>query len=66
MRQAGCVERDHGQGDVLAWSTWDLDHPDYGASHGLVLVVQQPNDHTQYFLYLRVARAAADSQPSAR
>lgn len=62
-REAGCVEHDHGHGDVLAWSTWDLDHPDHGPSHGLVLIVQQPNDRTQYFLYLRVGWAVAGSQP---
>jgi hypothetical protein len=55
LREAECVERDHGQGDILAWSMWELDHPDHGPSQGLFLALQQPNDRSRYFLYLRVA-----------
>lgn len=57
MREAGSIERDRGQGDLLAWSTWEVDQPDHGLSQGLVLVLQQVNDPTRYFLYLRVAWA---------
>jgi hypothetical protein len=57
MRLAGCVERDRGQGDLVAWSTWEVDHPEHGPSQGLFLALQQVNDPTRYFLYERVAWA---------
>ena len=57
MREAGCIERDRGQGDLVGWSTWELDDPDHGPSQALVLALQQVNDPTRYFLYVRVAWA---------
>lgn len=64
MRQAGCAERDRGQGQEVAWSTWELDHPDHGPSQGLVLVMQQPGSPSRYFLYLRVAWSRGDEPPA--
>jgi len=55
MREAGCRPRDSGQGDDVAWSTWDLEQPDVGPAVGLFMALQQPNDRSQYFIYERVA-----------
>jgi hypothetical protein len=57
VREAGCIERDRGQGDLLAWSTWELDDPDHGPSQGLFLALQQLHDPTRYFLYERISWA---------
>lgn len=58
MRKAWCRERDRGQGNLLSWSTWEVEHPEHGPSQGLFLALQQVNDATRYFLYVRVAWTA--------